>query len=122
MMVNKLHLFLISLKHLANCECYHGAKVEYKGSSESWCGMDHHPLLHWSQSMIFWKNESICHSWFRNICNSPHENNKSREWGVLMVGGIEWVSWDVWRGAASELCMEPVHKDCGGGGGGGEMA
>jgi hypothetical protein len=36
------------MEHMAEKECYHNAKTEYKRCSKSECGMDHHPLLHWA--------------------------------------------------------------------------
>jgi hypothetical protein len=48
MKVNELHLCLICMKHLVDRECYHKVKTEYRGYSESGCGMYHHLLLHWA--------------------------------------------------------------------------
>jgi hypothetical protein len=46
--VNELRLFLICMRYTSDKDCYQKAKSEYKGGSESGCGMDHHPLLHWA--------------------------------------------------------------------------
>jgi hypothetical protein len=48
MKVNELRLCQIRLRHTAEKESYQKGKAEYQGCSESRCGMDHHPLLHWA--------------------------------------------------------------------------
>jgi hypothetical protein len=45
---NELQLCLICLKHRADRECFARGRPEFKGCSESGCGMEHHPLLHWA--------------------------------------------------------------------------
>ncbi len=43
--VNELQLCLMCLKHPADRECYTKGNTEFKGCSESRCGMEHLPLL-----------------------------------------------------------------------------
>jgi hypothetical protein len=49
--VNELQLCLICLKHPADRECYTKGNTEFKGCSESRCGMEHLPLLNWALIM-----------------------------------------------------------------------
>jgi hypothetical protein len=53
---NELYLCLICLRHMADRECYARGKPDYKGCSESGCGMEHHPLLHWALivALLWW--------------------------------------------------------------------
>ncbi len=46
--VNELELTLICLKHPADRGCYAQGKANFRGCSQSGCGMEHHSLLHWA--------------------------------------------------------------------------